>query len=76
MSSYVFFVDSETQGYMDSRFTEEAISCLRQYNIKVFWVNLGTEQLSEEMVQFAEATGGGELSSSPKNLWDELLSFQ
>ena len=76
VSSYVFFVDSETQGYMDSRFTEEAISCLRQYNIKVFWVNLGTEQLSEEMVQFAEATGGGELSSSPKNLWDELLSFQ
>lgn len=75
-SNYVFFVDSQTNGYINSKYVEEAIKCLTVNNVRVFFVNLGSGQLSSDMISFAESTGGGELSASPKKLWEELLSYQ
>lgn len=75
-SNYVFFVDSETKGYLNSQYTEEALYCAKKNNVKVFFVNLGSEPLNNELVSFAEATGGGVLSSEPQIMWEELKSFQ
>ena len=75
-SYYVFFVDPSTTGYIDDRYIDEAIDCLSKYNVKVFFVNLGSEPLSNDLVEFAHKTGGDELSSSPQKMWNELLDYQ
>lgn len=75
-SNYVFFVDSETNGYLNSLYTDEALYCARKNNVKVFFVNMGSTPLRSDLVSFAKATGGAVLSSSPQAMWEELKSYQ
>lgn len=51
---FVYYIDSDTAGYFDERYSAEALEWTDYYNVTLFLVNLGEKPIDSSLLEFAE----------------------
>ena len=74
--SFVFFITNESGSYMSGQdnVMERSLEYIEMYNFHIFVVNLSDSPISADLLDFITSTGGCELTGTPEENLNVILS--